>query len=125
MLPRCPVCGKEMIVTELRCDKDDVTVRGRFKPSPFDFLSEEELEFVILFFRAKGNLKELERYTKQGYFALRGRLEKIIEKMGLEPLPKDGEAEEEEELEEKDLFEMLKKGKISIDDALRILKKRG
>ena len=120
MLPRCPVCGKEMIVTELRCDKDDVTVRGRFKPSPFDFLSEEELEFVILFFRAKGNLKELERYTKQGYFALRGRLEKIIEKMGLEPLPKDGEEEEVEE----DLFEMLKKGKISIDDALRILKKR-
>ena len=121
MLPRCPVCGKEMIVTELRCDKDDVTVRGRFKPSPFDFLDEEDLEFAILFFRAKGNLKELERYTKQGYFALRGRLEKIIEKMGLEPLPKDGE---EEEVEEEDLFEMLKKGKISIDDALRILKKR-
>ena len=125
MLPRCPVCGKEMIVTELRCDKDDVTVKGKFKPSPFDFLDEEDLEFVILFFRAKGNLKELERYTKQGYFALRGKLEKIIEKMELEPLPKDGEAEEEEELEEKDLFEMLKKGKISIDDALRILKKRG
>jgi len=124
MLPRCPVCGKEMIVTELRCDKDDVTVKGKFKPSPFDFLDEEDLEFVILFFRAKGNLKELERYTKQGYFALRGKLEKIIEKMELEPLPKDGEAEEEEELEEKDLFEMLKKGKISIDDALRILKKR-
>ncbi|MCD6449724.1 MAG: DUF2089 family protein [Thermotogaceae bacterium] len=122
MLPRCPVCGKEMVVTELRCEEDEVTVRGRFTPSPFDFLDEEDMEFVILFFRAKGNLKELERYTKQGYFALRGKLERIIEKMGLEPLPKDGE--EEEELENEDLFEMIKRGKVSIDDALNILKRK-
>lgn len=119
MLPRCPVCGKEMIVTELKCEEDDVTVRGRFKPSVFDFLDEEEMEFVILFFRARGNLKELARYTGQGYFALRGKLEKVIEKLGLQPLSK----EEEEEVDEEDVFELVKRGKMSVDEALRLLKK--
>ncbi len=117
MLPRCPICGEEMEVTELYCKRDDVTVKGHFKPTPFDFLDEEDLEFVLLFFRARGNLKELERYTGQGYFALRGRLERIIEKMGLIPLNVDKES-----IDEKDVFELVKKGKLSVEDALRLLK---
>lgn len=117
MLPRCPVCGKEMIVTELKCERDDVLVKGRFKPSVFDFLSDEDLEFVVLFFRARGNLKELARYTGQGYFALRGKLERILEKLGLEPLSR-----EQEEVDEQDVYELVKKGKISVEEALKLLK---
>jgi len=119
MLPRCPVCGREMTVTELRCERDDVTVRGHFKASPFDFLDKEEMEFVVLFFRARGNLKEIERYTGQGYFALRGKLERILEKMKLQPL-----GEEKEELSEESLFEQVKEGKLSVDEALEILKRK-
>ncbi|PLV59077.1 DUF2089 domain-containing protein [Thermotoga sp. KOL6] len=119
MLPKCPVCGKEMIVTGLHCDRDNVTVKGRFRASPFDFLDEDDLEFVILFFRARGNLKEIERYTGQGYFALRGRLERILEKMKLQPL-----GEVKEEVSEEDLFKQVKEGKISVEEALELLKKR-
>ncbi len=119
MLPRCPICKGEMIVTELRCEEDDITVRGRFKPSVFDFLDEDEFEFIILFLRARGNLKELERYTKQGYFALRGKLERILEKLKLEPLGK------KEEVKKEDVFKLVKEGKIDVDTALEILKKGG
>jgi len=108
-----------MTVTELRCERDDVTVRGHFKASPFDFLDKEEMEFVVLFFRARGNLKEIERYTGQGYFALRGKLERILEKMKLQPL-----GEEKEELSEESLFEQVKEGKLSVDEALEILKRK-
>ncbi|AJG40464.1 hypothetical protein TRQ7_03155 [Thermotoga sp. RQ7] len=119
MLPKCPVCGREMMVTELHCDRDDVTVRGRFRASPFDFLDREELEFVILFFRARGNLKEMERYTGQGYFALRGKLERILEKMKLQPL-----GEVKEEVSDEDLFKQVKEGKISVGEALELLKRK-
>ncbi len=112
VIPRCEGCGKAWI-TEIQCESG-MTIRGKFEPSPLEFLTEEEHDFLILFLRARGNLKELERYTGQGYFSLRGKLERILQKLGLEPLGK----EEEDE----DIFELVRKGKMTIDEALKKLK---
>ena len=117
MLPRCSGCGR-VVITEIECESG-MKIRGRFEPSVFEFLDEEDHEFIVLFLRARGNLKELERYTGQGYFALRGRLEKVLNKLGLEPLGR------EEEMDREEIFELVKKGKISVDEALRILRERG
>ncbi len=123
-LPRCPVCGSVMTVTELVCDRDGTVVRGRFRISPLASLSPEDEEFVLMFLAAKGNLKRLERLTGQGYFALRGRLEKIIGQLGLS-LPEDGEEEPEEEDEpDTDPISAFEKGKLGIDDVLRLLKEK-
>lgn len=118
MLPRCPACGKPMVVTELRCNHDGVTVRGNFEVPPFVFLDEEDMRFLLMFIRAKGNLKEVERLTGVGYFALRGRLEKLLEKMGLSPISTG------ENVDEEDVFTMLRERRITVEEALNILKKR-
>ncbi len=117
MLPRCEGCDKVWI-REIECD-NGMRILGKFKPSPLDFLSEEDHEFVIMFLRTKGNLKELERITGEGYFALRGRLEKILRKIGLDPLSKDQDIDREE------VFRFVKEGRLSVDEALRILKREG
>jgi hypothetical protein len=119
MLPVCPVCGKPMKVTELMCTHDNVKVSGMFKVSPLAFLEEDDMKFILLFLRSRGNLKEIERVTGIGYFTLRGRLEKLLDKMGLKPIG-DEEFEENE-----DVFTKLKKGIISVEDALNMLKKKG
>lgn len=118
MLPKCPVCGKPMKVTQLKCVHDNVTVSGMFTVSPLAFLEEEDMKFIILFLRSRGNLKEMERVTGIGYFTLRGKLEKLLDKMGLKPI-----GEEKEEVQD-DVFEKLKKGLISVEDALNIIKKK-
>jgi len=122
-LPRCPVCGGVMTVTELVCDRDGTVVRGRFSTSPLASLSPEDEEFILMFLAAKGNLKRLERITGQGYFALRGRLEKIISQLGVS-LPDDGEDEPQEEEEDIDPISAFEKGKLGIDDVLRLLKEK-
>ncbi|MBO8140516.1 MAG: DUF2089 domain-containing protein [Thermosipho sp. (in: Bacteria)] len=119
MLPVCPVCGKPMKVTELMCTYDNVKVSGMFKVSPLAFLEEDDMKFILLFLRSRGNLKEIERVTGIGYFTLRGRLEKLLDKMGLRPI-----GDEEFEGNE-DVFTKLKKGIISVEDALNMLKKKG
>ncbi|MBT1247150.1 MULTISPECIES: DUF2089 domain-containing protein [unclassified Thermosipho (in: thermotogales)] len=119
MLPKCPVCGNIMKVTQLKCQHDNVTVSGVFTVSPLAFLDEEDMKFIILFLRSRGNLKEMERITGIGYFTLRGKLEKLLNKMGLKPF------ESSETGESEDVFEKLKKGIISVEDALNILKKKG
>ncbi len=117
LLPRCEGC-KSAWIREIECE-NGMRISGKFKPSPLEFLSEEDHEFVILFLRARGNLKELERYTGEGYFALRGKLEKILKKMNLEPLVKEQDVGKEE------IFDLVKRGKISVDEALNILKGEG
>ena len=115
MLPRCEGC-KEVWIREIECD-NGMRITGRFKPSPLDFLNEEDHEFVIMFLRSKGNLKELERLTGEGYFTLRGKLEKILKKIGLDPLSKDQEIDREE------VFKLVREGKLSVDEALKILRR--
>ncbi len=117
MLPKCPICGKPMKVTELKCLSDNVKVSGCFDVSPLAFLDEEDMNFVMMFLRTKGNLKEMERLTGIGYFTLRGRLDRLLEKLGLKPIG-------EEEKSEGDVIEKFKRGFISLDDALAILRKK-
>ncbi|MFN3691287.1 MAG: DUF2089 domain-containing protein [Fervidobacterium sp.] len=120
MLPKCPVCGKPMKVTQLKCERDDVIVSGCFEVPPFCFLDEEDAKFIVMFLRTKGNLKELERLTGIGYFALRGKLDKVLEKMGLTPI----EQVIEEENSQDDIFKMLKEKKLTVEEAISLLKKR-
>ncbi|MGQ9856248.1 MAG: DUF2089 domain-containing protein [Fervidobacterium sp.] len=119
MLPRCPVCGKPMKVIQLRCDDDGVTVSGYFDAPAFAYLDEEDTKFIMMFLRTKGNLKEMERLTGIGYFALRGRLDKVLEKMGLTPIEPDSE-----ESESGDVFKLLKEKKITVEEAISLLKKQ-
>ncbi|UXF01163.1 hypothetical protein IB67_06315 [Fervidobacterium riparium] len=119
MLPRCPVCGKPMKVIQLRCDDDGVTVSGYFDAPAFAYLDEEDTKFIMMFLRTKGNLKEMERLTGIGYFALRGRLDKVLEKMGLTPIESDSE-----ESESGDVFKLLKEKKITVEEAISLLKKQ-
>jgi len=119
MLPRCPVCGKPMKVVQLRCDEDGVTVSGYFEAPSFAYLDEEDTKFIMMFLRTKGNLKELERLTGIGYFALRGRLDKVLEKMGLTPIEED-----EEQFASDDIFKLLKEKKITVEEAISLLKRK-
>lgn len=119
MLPRCPVCGKPMKVIQLRCDDDGVTVSGSFEAPSFAYLDEEDTRFIMMFLRTKGNLKEMERLTGIGYFALRGRLDKVLEKMGLTPIDED-----EEQVDSNDVYKLLKEKKITVEEAIALLKKK-
>ena len=120
-IPKCPVCGNDMKITELYCPSDGITIRGSFDISPLATLSKEDTELVILFLRARGNLKKLERITGIGYFALRGKIEKIVKSMGFELIDEEEIPEESAE----DPITLLKEGKISVDEAIRLMKKKG
>ncbi|ABS59987.1 MULTISPECIES: DUF2089 domain-containing protein [Fervidobacterium] len=122
MLPRCPVCGKPMKVTQLKCEEDSITVSGYFEVPEFCFLDEEDTRFIVMFLRTKGNLKELERLTGIGYFALRGRLDKVLEKMGLTPIE---ELTDDEQVDQEEVFKLLKEKKITVEEAISLLKKKG
>jgi hypothetical protein len=74
---RCPGCGGPVVITECRCSQCQLQMRGEFSPGQFSLLSEDQLTFIRVFLRARGNLSELERVLGISYPTIRNKLDEI------------------------------------------------
>jgi len=71
MPTECPVTGGPLLVTRLECESSGVTIEGRFTPNEFAMLPAENLEFLRIFVKVRGNLKEVERVLGLSFRALK------------------------------------------------------
>lgn len=130
ILESCPTCGGDFAVTELTCTVCDTVVRSHYSPCPFCRLAPEDLAFLLVFVRNRGNVKEMERELGVSYWTIRGRLNEVITSMGLEP---GGEPDVEEPAPARPtapqspaarqaVLERLRGGEISAEEAARQLR---
>lgn len=84
IIEKCPGCGKNLIITRLRCPACETTIEGNYAPCYFCKLSEESLKFLQLFVRSRGNIKDMERELGVSYPTVRSRLNAIIEELEVE-----------------------------------------
>lgn len=117
----CPSCSHHLIVTELSCPNCGTTVRGTYDPDVFSRLSPNDYNFVVLFLKTKGNIKEMERELGISYWTIRSKLSEIVEQMGLEA------AEQPQEIDlsdsRQDILDRLNKGEFSAKEAAEMLSK--
>jgi len=118
---KCPVCENELTVTRLHCDACETTIDGRFTNSVLPGLNVEQLDFVETFVRCEGKITRVEEELGLSYPTIRNRLHEVIRAMGYEP----GRDEEEElfmsDEKRRSILEELDAGKISADEAMRLL----
>jgi len=114
----CPVSGSELIVTRLECPDTGVEISGRFRPNEFSFLEGKELEFMRLFLKTRGNLKEIARIMEISYPTVRLRFENLLKELGYEAY----EAIEDVKTERLNVLEQLQKGEITAAEATKRLK---
>lgn len=119
-LTRCPVCSNELTVTRLHCSSCDTLVEGRFTAGHFANLTSEQLDFILTFVRVEGRLNRMETELNLSYPTIRNRLHEIIRALGYEP-GKDESPDINDE-KRRSVLEELDAGKISADDAMRILR---
>lgn len=119
MPTHAPVTGEPLEVTRLEAPKSGIVVEGRFTPNEFALLPAEHLDFLRLFVKVRGNLKEVERILGISYPTVRLRFENMLKALGYEV------AEEGDERGE--ILGQLERGEISASEAaarLRNLKRR-
>jgi hypothetical protein len=118
-LSKCPVCEGELTVTRLHCDTCDTVIEGRFANSTFAGLTSDQLDFIETFVRVEGKMNRMADEMGISYPTLRNRLQEIIRSLGYEP----GKEETPDVPDEKrrDVLEDLESGKISAEEAMRIL----
>jgi hypothetical protein len=113
----CPSCSSPLVVTQLNCTACGTGVVGKFELSPFFRLSPDSLNFLEVFVRNRGNVKEMERETGESYWAIRRHLDEVIAEMGMEaPAPETDLSTRRQEI-----LGQLSRGEINVQEATRLL----
>ena len=118
-LSKCPVCNGELTVTRMHCETCDTLIEGRFANASFAGLTTEQLDFIETFVRCEGKLTRVQDEMALSYPTIRNRLQEVIRALGYEP----GKDESIDISDEKRLnvLEELDSGRISADEAMRLL----
>jgi len=112
-LGRCPYCFGAMEVRRVHCEACDVTVDGRFSVPRLFRLKPEQLEFVERFVAVSGSLKEMAAELGVSYPTVRNQLDQIIEVIKSDV--------SEEKRRRGEVLDALDAGRISVEEASRIL----
>ena len=108
---QCPVCSSGMKIKTLECSSCQTSVNGDFEVQQLLALSPEELDFLMLFLKTRGNLSEMAKIVGVSYPTVRVRFEEFLKKVGIEP-----EKSRDKALE---ILDLLDKGEISADEAVK------
>ncbi len=84
---KCMVCGGSLQITEVTCTSCGSVLSGQFQPCKFCALEPEDLRFLEIFVRNRGNIKDIEREMGISYPTVRNNLDHLIRAMGLERAP--------------------------------------
>ena len=114
----CPVCFEKLKITKLECDKCGTGITGEFHLSKFDYLTKEHQNFVEIFLKNRGNIKEIEKELGISYPTVRKFLDEVIISLGYKV-----SEEEKSKVSKKEILEKLSNGKITLEESLKLLKK--
>ncbi len=116
---QCPVCGHELVIKSLGCNHCKTILEGNFAPCKFCKLPPEQLEFVEVFIKNRGNIKDVEKELNISYPTVRNRLDGVIQALGYKVEHHDSNEAERKQL----ILTELEKGEISPQEAAKRLRK--
>ncbi len=79
---RCPACASEMVITKYHCPKCHTEVSGTFRQDKFSKLTTEQKDFIEIFVKKRGSIKEIEKELGVSYPTVRNKLDNVIEALG-------------------------------------------
>ncbi len=121
---KCPVCNHELQITKLSCTKCHTSIQGQFKSCEFCSLPKEELDFLKIFIKCRGNIKDVEREMGISYPTVKGKLNSLIEALGFHVTETESkEAQKERQEEKAKIIDSLEKGEITAKEASELLSK--
>jgi hypothetical protein len=117
---KCPSCQHDLSITRLTCQNCGTEVTGSYTPDFLWRLSPNDFDFIVLFIKTRGNIKEMERALGISYWSIRSKLNEIVEQLGLED---EGQQLEETTNQRQVILEQLNSGLISVQEAAAMLEK--
>lgn len=114
VLSKCPICNGKLKAVKLKCDKCSTVIENDFEFSKFDYLDEEYLNFIEIFLKCRGNIKDVEKELGISYPTVRVKLNEVVSALGYSVVKKPT-------VDSKDIIDMLEKGEISAEQAVNMI----
>src|SRR5256884_1453522 len=115
LITRDPVSGGELIVTRLESPESGVVIEGRFNLGWIGRLTREQLDFVELLVKNRGNIQRMASDLDIAYNTARSRLDEIVTALG-------GTPESNGRVDRRLILDRLASKEISVEDAMRLLR---
>jgi len=115
IITRDPVSGNELIVTRLECPQSGIVIEGQFSLGWIGRLSREQLDFVELLVKNRGNIQKLAQEYDIAYNTARSRLDEIVTSLG-------GAPEGDGRVGRRMVLDRLAAKEISVEEAMHMLK---
>lgn len=123
MVGKCPVCDEGLRVTRLECPSCRTALEGSFEACRFCLLDRDQKEFVEVFLRSRGNIKEVEREMGISYPTVRSRLDNVLRALGYQVEPSREDAERAEK--RRQLLAQVAEGKLEATEAVKKIRALG
>ncbi len=120
VLERCPTCGGELTITNLHCRSCHTQIESEYSTCRFCRLSQENLDFIEIFVKNRGNIREMERELEISYPTVRSRLNDVIKELGYEVEAESVDSGEVAE-ERRAILKQLNTGEISAAEATELI----
>jgi len=116
VISKCPICSSKLKVTKLKCNKCGTVIENDFEFSKFEYLEEEHLNFMEVFLKCRGNIKDVEKELGISYPTVRAKLDEVVSALGYKTEIKRST------VSNKEILDLLEKGEISADQAVNMMK---
>src|SRR5437763_12955420 len=91
VLTRCPICGDDLRIVRLECPACGSALHGNFTLGRLARLTREQLQFVEVFIRCRGKIKDVEEELGISYPTVVARLNEVVQAMGFEVRQEDAD----------------------------------
>jgi hypothetical protein len=114
VIGRCPICSGELAINRLVCQGCNTQIESLLGIPPLLLLPEDLQNFVLIFLRCRGNIREVEKELGISYPTVCKRLDLVNQLLGNQegPPPRT------------EILEQLERGEITVAEATQLLKGR-
>jgi len=113
-------------ITEMSNDAQGLVLRGRFRASPFQKLSSEQMHFLTTFLRCRGVIASMEKELGISYPTVRSRLDALLSTLDLAPAAgSDTNGRREVSDHQKEILRRLEAGELTPAEAKKAMKEAG
>ena len=113
---RCPVCSADLVTLRLGCQDCGTEIAGAFTGCSYCHLRAADLALLEVFLRSRGNMREVQAHLGVSYPTARQRFAELLARIGLD--------EPEPAADERVVLADLASGRITVDQAERLLEVR-
>jgi hypothetical protein len=119
---KCPSCDGNLTIARLDCPDCKISIDGEFAPPALLKLSGAQIDFIEVFIKNRGVIREVERELGVSYPTVRARLDDVITALGYSAKSApDASTADDRGSRRRAVLADLKDGKLTPDEALAAL----